>query len=85
LFYADLILKSDIWVVKKDNNKGRPWCKVIGHVTPNENMTVVTFNDYDVKPNDYYWIAIMQKGEMFSPVNNRYMAFLGPVFINQVE
>jgi len=75
---------SDIWLVKKDSGKERPWCKLIGHVSPYENITVVTFEDSDVKPNDFYWIVIKQEGEMLSPNNNEYMAFLGPVFINNV-
>ncbi len=75
---------SDIWLVKKDGNKERPWCKVIGHALINESFSSITFHDPTVKPNDFYWIAIMQKGEMLSPNNNQYMAFLGPVFINQV-
>ncbi len=75
---------SDIWLVKKDSEKGRPWCKVIEHATPGENATVVTFTDSDVKPNDFYWIAIRQQGEMLSANNSEYMAFIGPVFINNV-
>ena len=76
---------SDIYLIKKDNEKGRPWCKIIGHVTPNENVSVVTFTDPDVQPNDFYWIAVKQQGESLSPGRNEYMAFLGPVFINNVE
>lgn len=76
---------SDIWLIKKDNDLGRPWCKVIGHTSPNAKNSVVTFNDSNVKTNDFYWIAIMQKGEMLSPDNNKYMTFLGPVFIDQVQ
>jgi hypothetical protein len=76
---------SDIWLVKKDREKGRPWCKVIGHVMPNTNYTLVTFNDPDVKPNDFYWITIMQKGKKLNQYNNAYITFLGPVFIDQVE
>ena len=76
---------SDIWLVKKDSEKGRPWCKIIGHVTPNENVSVVTFTDPDVQPNDFYWIAVKQQGESLSSGSNEYMAFLGPVFINNVE
>ncbi len=75
---------SDIWLIKKDNEKGRPWCKVIGHVTPDENVSVVTFIEPDVQPNDFYWIAIKQQGESLSPGSNEYMAFLGPVFIDHV-
>ena len=70
--------------MKKDANKGRPWCKVIGHATPNTDLAVVRFVDPDVKPNDFYWIAIRQQGEMLSPGGNEYMAFLGTVFIDQV-
>ena len=58
---------------------------MIGHEIINESFCSVTFHDADVKPNDFYWIAVMQKGEMLSPNNNQYMAFLGPVFIDQVK
>jgi hypothetical protein len=75
---------SDIWLIKKDTDKGRPWCKVIGHVTPNTNVSVITFTDPDVQPNDFYWVAIRQKGESLSPENNEYMTFLSPVFIDTV-
>ena len=76
---------TDIWLVKKDCCKGRPWCIVIGYEKPNTNFTVVTFNDPFVKPNDFYYIVIRQKGEMLSPGNDEYMAFLGPIFIDNVE
>jgi len=76
---------TDIWLVKKDSEKGRPWCKVIGHAKPNENTTLVTFFDSNVKPNDFYWIAIKQQGENLSSNNSDYMAFVGPVFINNVK
>ena len=75
---------SDIWLIKKDTSKGRPWCKVIGHILPDEDVCVVSFTDADVQPNDFYWVAIRQQGEALSPGNNEYMAFLGPVFINNV-
>lgn len=55
---------QDIWLIKKDTEKGRPWCKVIGHETPNDDTVVATFNDPDVQPNDFYWIAIRQKGDL---------------------
>jgi hypothetical protein len=75
---------QDIWLLKKDRERGRPWCKIIGHATPNEHLTVVTFNDTDVQPNDFYWVAIRQKGQELRPSQNEYMAFIGPVFINNV-
>ena len=76
---------NDIWLVKKDRERGRPWCKVIGHATPNIDTAVVFFEDADVQPNDFYWVVIKQEGEMLSPDNNEYMAFLGPVFIDKVD
>jgi hypothetical protein len=76
---------TEIWLVKKDSNKGRPWCEVIGHATLDQNITVVTFKDPNVKPNDFYWLAIKQEREIFSPEQNEFMAFLGPVFINKVK
>jgi len=76
---------QDIWLIKKDNEKGRPWCKVIGHATPNEDKVVVTFEDSDVQPNDFYWVAIRQKGQELQPGQNEYMTFIGPVFIDQVK
>jgi len=76
---------QDIWLIKKDRDKGRPWCKVINHTTPNNNTAVVNFQDYDVQPNDFYWVAIRQKGQELKPDENEYMAFIGPVFINNVD
>ena len=75
----------DIWIVKKDRDKGRPWCKVINHTTPNTNTVVVNFQDYDVQPNDFYWVAIRQKGQELKPEENEYMAFIGPIFIDNVD
>ena len=76
---------QDIWLIKKDRSEGRPWCKVINHTTPNENIAIATFEDDDVQPNDFYWVAIRQKGQELRPGQNEYMAFIGPVFINKVE
>ncbi|HHH79709.1 MAG TPA: DUF3604 domain-containing protein [Thermoplasmatales archaeon] len=78
---------QDIWLLKKDRIRGKPWCKVIGHVTPNKNLVVVNFEDPDVQPNDFYYVAIRQKGQLLDPDRgiDEYMAFLGPVFINQVN
>jgi hypothetical protein len=75
---------QDIWLLKKDRERGRPWCKIIGHVEPNEDMVVVDFEDPDVQPNDFYWVVIRQKGQELKPGQNEYMAFIGPVFINNV-
>lgn len=58
---------EDIWLIKNDRDKGKPWCKVINHSTPNENLVVVNFQDYDVQPNDFYWVAIKQKGDLLKP------------------
>ena len=75
---------QDIWLIKKDRERGRPWCKVIGHAEPNKNLAIVTFEDADVQPNDFYYIAIRQKGQELRPRENEYMAFIGPVFINNI-
>jgi len=75
---------QDIWLLKKDRDQGRPWCKIIGHATPNEHLAIVTFNDTDVQPNDFYWVAIRQKGQELLPGQNEYMAFIGPIFINNI-
>jgi len=76
---------TDIWLVKKDRQRGRPWCKVINHTELDDNMVVVTFEDFDVQPNDFYWVAIGQKGQMLKPDNgDKFLAFIGPFFINNV-
>ena len=83
---------SDIWIVKKDTDKGQPWCKVIYHGTPDSHLAVVTYEDFDVKPNDFYYIAIRQQGQQLE-INRKtsgretdeYMAYIGPIFIDQVE
>jgi hypothetical protein len=75
---------QDIWLIKKDRDKGRPWCKVINHLSPNSELVVVNFTDYDVQPNDFYYVALRQKGEELKPGQNEYMTYLGPVFINNV-
>jgi len=85
---------QDIWLIKKDSDRGRPWCKVINHTTPNENTVVVNFEDNDVQPNDFYYVAIRQKGEnlkrLGAKINpdapgDEYMTFIGPVFIDNVN
>lgn len=75
---------QDIWLLKKDRENGRPWCKIVGHVSPNESMVVVSFKDDDVQPNDFYWVAIRQKGQELRVGEDEYMAFIGPVFIDNV-
>jgi len=83
---------QDIWLIKKDTARGQPWCKVIGAVHPNTSLAVVEFQDSDVHPNDFYYVVIRQKGEHLggtdtiptNETNNEYMAFLGPVFIDNV-
>ena len=76
---------TDIWLVKKDSDRGRPWCKVINHTKPDDNIVVVTFEDSDVSPNDFYWVAIRQKGQKLKPENgDEFMAYIGPFFINNV-
>ncbi|MCK4365520.1 MAG: DUF3604 domain-containing protein [Thermoplasmatales archaeon] len=72
---------QDIWLIKKDRTKGRPWCKVINHTSPNSDTVVVTFEDHDVQPNDFYYVAIRQKGQELKPQKDNYMAFIGPFFI----
>ena len=76
---------QDIWIVKKDRDQGQPWCKVIKHITPDEDMVVLNFQDYDVQPNDFYYVAIRQKGQDLVNGHDEYMTYIGPVFINNVE
>ena len=84
----------DIWLVKKDRSRGQPWCKIIGNAKPNTNLAVVEFEDSDVQPNDFYYVVIRQKGALLEKENSgdkqdaardEYMAFIGPVFIDNVE
>ena len=77
---------KDIWLIKKDTERGRPWCKIINHTTPNENMNVVFFEDQNVQPNDFYWVAIRQKGQRIEDGEyDEFMAFIGPFFINNIQ
>jgi len=83
---------SDIWIVKKDTEKGRPWCKIINHTEPNSDLAIINFEDFDVEPNDFYYIVIRQKGQnLESKIKNdnvprdEYMAYIGPVFIDNVN
>ena len=48
---------NDIWIIKKDNDRGQPYCKVIYHVKPGENLSVVEFEDPEVQPSDFYYIV----------------------------
>jgi len=75
---------SDIWIIKKDTSKGRPWCKTIYHESYDEDLVVLNFIDPDVEPNDFYYIAIMQKGQEIVENQDDYMAYIGPVFIENV-
>ena len=80
---------QDIWIVKKDTVRGQPYCSVIDHVHPNSSLAVITFTDPSVHPNDFYYVVIRQRGEhlpMGDPQigNDEYLAFLGPVFIDNV-
>lgn len=82
---------SDIWIIKKDTEKGRPWCKIINHTTPNTNTAVVNYVDEEVEVNDFYYIIIKQKGQVLEKnifkdfISDSYLTFIGPVFINNVE
>jgi hypothetical protein len=80
---------QDVWLVKKDTDRGQPWCKVIGIAHPNSSLAVVNFQDPDVHPNDFYYVVIRQQGEHLpanepQSGNDEYLAFLGPVFIDSV-
>ena len=76
---------TDIWLVKKDWERGRPWCKVINHTKPDKNNCVVFFEDKNVRPNDFYWVAVRQKGQLLEGSHyDEYMAFIGPIFVNNV-
>ena len=50
----------------------------------NENMAVFNFEDYDVQPNDFYYVAIRQQGQELRSGQNKYMTFIGPIFIENV-
>ena len=76
---------QDIWLLKKDSDRGKPWIKIIGHVNPDKNMVVVEFEDSEVKENDFYFVAIRYKGQELTSGQDEYMAYLGPVFIDNVE
>ena len=98
---------SDIWLIKNDKVKGQPWCKIIEHIEPNDDLVVATFEDPNVEPYDFYWVAIRQKGNLLTPDNipflikirprkykkwtedignrDEYMAFIGPIFIDNVN
>ena len=69
----------DIYIIKKDNEKGMPWCKIINHTITNSDFPVVTFEDFDVAPNDFYYIAIRQKGDLLIP---KIVRFLDKIFPN---
>ncbi|UCF49965.1 MAG: DUF3604 domain-containing protein, partial [Thermoplasmatales archaeon] len=77
---------TDIWLVKKDSDLGRPWCKVIDHVKLNESMAVVFLEDSNVQPNDFYYVAIKQKGQKLIPENgDEFISYIGPFFIDDVN
>ena len=82
---------EDIWIVKKDTEKGKPWCKIIAHDSPQSSLALMTFDDVSVQANDFYYVVIRQKGQDLidgpdsSDGTNDYLAFLGPVFINDVR
>ena len=76
---------SDIWLIKKDIDKGRPWCKVVNHSSPNNRTCIISFIDSNVQPGDFYWIAIQQSGAKLNSNNNEYMTFIGPFFVNEIN
>lgn len=83
---------SDIWIVKKDSDRGQPYCKVIYHENPGKNLSVVEFEDPYVQPYDFYYIIVGQQGQFLEKDysinefgNNQFMAFIGPVFIENVN
>ncbi len=81
---------EDIWVIKKDSLKGQPWCEVIAHEQPQSHLAVLNVKDNTVQANDFYYIVIRQKGQYLldedsSGRTNDYLAFLGPIFINEVK
>lgn len=77
---------SDVWLIKKDTKRGQPWCKIIGHKSLNEDLAVITFEDAEVHPYDFYYVVISQKGEVLGgdAGHDHYMSFLGPIFIDKV-
>jgi len=79
---------SDIWIVKKDTSRQRPWCKIVAHYQPDSHYAFVEFEDFDVQPKDFYYVLIHQKGEARECAGETvddYLAYLGPIFINSVS
>jgi hypothetical protein len=76
---------SDIWLIKKDNEKGRPWCKIINHTNPNNKSCVIIFTDSNIQTGDFYWIAIKQKNRGGNSDKNDFMSYIGPFFINVIN
>ena len=82
---------EEVWIIKKDTDKGKPWCKIIAHEQPNSDLAIIEVEDHTVQANDFYYIVIKQKGQYLengldSDQNrDEYLAFLGPVFIRSVH
>lgn len=82
---------EDVWIIKKDTEKGQPWCEIIAHEQPQSDVAVAFFEDENVEPNDFYYIVIKQKGQYLlddsdsADKTNDYLAFLGPIFIRNVR
>jgi hypothetical protein len=48
-------------------------------------MAVVFLEDTNVQPNDFYYVAIKQKGQKLMPENgDEFIAYIGPFFIDDV-
>ena len=76
-------------MIKKDSSRGQPWCEVVAHEQPQSHLAILNYNDEEVQPNDFYFVVIRQKGQYLLDENssgktNDYLAFLGPIFINEV-
>ena len=73
-----------IWIIKKDKYRGMPWCKIIEHVQPQNHTAVFSFEYWDVRLHDFYYIVINQKEYELTDGQVTCSAFLGPVFIDNV-
>ncbi len=73
---------KDIWIIKNDQKRGQPWCKIINHSSLNKKIVNVIFKDHNVEPNDFYWIAILQKGDLLIPKSVLYLSKLFPDMFN---
>lgn len=74
---------TNIWVVKKDKEKGFPYCRVVAHASPMKPLCALKFEDSDVKANDFYYVVVEEKWNYIG-TSDRYRAYIGGFFIYNV-